>query len=276
MTQPFVPGVGQILSADIAVPDHALEVQFYAQVLTTGSDPFWRTDLMNNLGLPIIGLGPRIEAHAALPLQWMPHIQVADVGASAERSEALGGRVLLHERDAKGRSQWAVLEDPAGAAFGIIPVVPAEAIPSLDPPLDPRGEDAGDAAADAATPRVGCIQWADLTVPDAPALRDFYARVIGWRVEDVRMQDDTGHYADYNMLAETGTPAAGVCHARGPNAGLPPAWLLYLPVGDLAESLRQVEAGGGEVLQTMKGKDDEVTYAAVRDPAGAAFALVQG
>ena len=49
-----------------------------------------------------------------------------------------------------------MLLDPNGAAFGVIPVVPAEAIP---------------AGLDAASPSSGRIAWVDLTVPDAAATR---------------------------------------------------------------------------------------------------------
>ncbi len=79
MSDPFVPRVGGILSADIAVPEHECEVRFYSRVLTTGENPLWREDLMNNRGVPIIGLGARSAEYTDLPLQWMPHIQVADV-----------------------------------------------------------------------------------------------------------------------------------------------------------------------------------------------------
>ena len=57
MSDPFVPRVGGVLSADIAVPDHEREVRFYSRVLGTGDTPLWREDLMNNLGIPIVGLG---------------------------------------------------------------------------------------------------------------------------------------------------------------------------------------------------------------------------
>ena len=262
---PFHPQVGAVMSADIAVPEHAREVGFYARVLGTGPAPLWRDDLMNNLGLPIIGLGERTEAYADLPLQWMPHIQVADVAASAGRAVELGGREVMHFRDANGASAWAVLLDPNGAAFGILPVVPAEAIPPEAIP------DAGDAAAP-----VGRIAWFDLTVPDAAATRDFYREVIGWSVHEVAMKDRGDPYADYAMLAEDGTAVGGVCHARGVNTGLPPVWLLYLPVGDLAESLRRVEAEGGQLLKTMNGADGTPTYAVIRDPVGVPFAIVPG
>src|SRR5690606_28972082 len=128
MSTTFVTGVGTVLSADIAVPEHEREVRFYSRVLGTGERPLWRDDLMNNLGMPVIGLGAQSPEYAGLPLQWMPHIQVADVAASAQRAADLGGRVLMHEKSGDGVSQWAVLFDPNGAAFGIIPVISPEQI----------------------------------------------------------------------------------------------------------------------------------------------------
>tara|TARA_R110002126_G_scaffold291648_1_gene454834 strand:- start:13260 stop:14099 length:840 start_codon:yes stop_codon:yes gene_type:complete len=255
MNDPLVPRVGGVISADIAVPEHEREVRFYSRVLTTGENPLWREDLMNNQGTPIIGLGARSEEYAHLPLQWMPHIQVADVATSVKRALDLGGSELMLDE----ANQWAVLLDPNGAAFGIIPVVPAEAVPPTD------GAAAG----------VGHIAWLDLTVPDASATRDFYRQVVGWSAQDVEMQDAGEHYADFNMCGEDGHPAAGICHARGVNAGLPPIWMIHLPVGDLAESVRRVEAEGGKILQAIRGSDGEPTRAVIQDPVGAHLALVQ-
>jgi len=265
MTDLFVPRVGGVLSADIAVPEHEREVRFYSRVLGTGESPLWRDDLMNNLGMPVIGLGERNADYAHLPLQWMPHIQVADVGASVQRALELGGTELMFAKDDQGIGQWAVLQDPNGAAFGIIPVVAADAIPRTDA-----------APADGATDRVGRIAWLDLTVADASTTRDFYSQVVGWLAQDVAMGKDDDPYADYNMLAGDGQPAAGVCHARGGNAGLPPVWLIYLPVGDMTESLVRVEAEGGTIIKATRKKDGTYAYAVVQDPIGAYVALVPG
>jgi predicted enzyme related to lactoylglutathione lyase len=263
---PFVPSVGAVLSADIAVPEHAREVRFYSRVLSTGETPLWREDdLMNNLGMPIIGLGERSAAYANLPLQWMPHIQVADVAASVQRALDLGGRVLMHAKDDGGTSQWAVLLDPNAAAFGIMPVVPAEAIALGGRPALPE----------AGAP-VGRIYWLDLTVPDASATRDFYRQVVEWSAQPVEMMDAGERYFDYNLLGKDENPVAGVCHARGVNVGLPRVWMIYLPVGDLPESLRRVESEGGEVIKAMQGQDGKYVYAAIRDPVGAHLALVAG
>jgi predicted enzyme related to lactoylglutathione lyase len=265
MSEPFVPRVGGILSADIAVPEHEREMRFYSRVLTTGENPLWRDDLMNSRGMPIIGLGARSAEYAELPLQWMPHIQVADVAASVERALDLSGSELMHGKDDDGKSQWAVLLDPNGAAFGIIPVVSADALPPTE----------GASSRDASAP-VGCISWIDLTVSDASATRDFYAQVVGWSVQDVEMEDASERYADYNMIGSDGSPAAGVCHARGVNLGLPPVWMIYLPVGDLAESLRRVQEEGGEVIKATRGTDGAYECGAVRDPVGACLTLVAG
>ncbi len=260
MSDPLVPRVGGILSADIAVPEHEREVRFYSRVLTTGENPLWREDLMNNLGMPVIGLGARSAEYAHLPLQWFPHIQVADVAASVKRALDLGGSELMHAKDDDGKSQWAGLLDPNGAAFGIIPVVPAEAVPPVD----------------GAAARVGLISWLDLTVSDASATRDFYRQVVDWSVQDAEMEDASGRYADYNMFGDDGKPAAGVCHSRGVNLGRPPIWLIYLPVGDLAESVRRVREEGGKIIKATRGNDEEYACAVVQDLVGACLALVPG
>ncbi|MEM1094077.1 MAG: VOC family protein [Bacteroidota bacterium] len=261
MTGPFVSRVGGVLSADIAVPEYERAMRFYARVLSTGKQPLWRTDLLNNQGVPIIGLGQRDAAHANLPIQWMPHIQVANIAESVTRALALGGSELMHGRDADGQSQWAVLCDPNGAAFGLIPAVDAEVLPTT-------GDDA--------LAQVGYIAWLDLTVTNASATRDFYRQVVGWSVQDVEMDDGGAFYVDYNMIGGDGHPVAGICHARGVNRDLPSTWMMYLPVNNLNESTRRVREEGGAVIKTIHGADGELTHAIVEDPVGAYLALVAG
>lgn len=117
----------------------------------------------------------------------------------------------------------------------------------------------------------GSIGWHDLTVEDAPGLRDFYSRVAGWTAQE----HDMGGYADFVMLTGDGQGAGGICHARGASAGLPAAWLIYIVVPDLAAALEAVEGGGGEVLVPARDQGGQGSFAVVRDPAGAAFALYQ-
>ncbi|MEM9209277.1 MAG: VOC family protein [Pseudomonadota bacterium] len=119
--------------------------------------------------------------------------------------------------------------------------------------------------------RFGHIAWHDITVPDAPALRDFYTAVVGWKAETVSM----GSYADFNMVRPTtGEPAAGVCHARGENADLPPQWLMYIVVADLDTSLEACIEYGGQVVRDSRPLAGG-RFAVVADPAGAITALFE-
>jgi hypothetical protein len=121
-------------------------------------------------------------------------------------------------------------------------------------------------------PRVGRIGWTDLTVRDAETIRDFYANVVGWSPEAV----DMGSYSDFNMtLPDDGSPAAGICHARGTNAELPAQWLVYITVQDLDESMSSCEERGGKIVVSPKDMGTMGRYCVIQDPAGAVAALYE-
>ena len=120
-------------------------------------------------------------------------------------------------------------------------------------------------------PNIGEIAWTDLTVQDADRLRDFYRKVVGWKVEPVRM----GGYNDYGMFPPgKKRMAAGVCHARGVNAALPPVWLVYIVVRNLRRSLAACLRTGGSVIAPPRpmGKG---SMCVIADPSGAISALYQ-
>ena len=119
-------------------------------------------------------------------------------------------------------------------------------------------------------PAPGTIGWADLTVPDATALRDFYQAVAGWTPMALGM----GDYEDFVMQAPDGSPVAGVCHARGANAALPPVWLVYITVPDLDAATRRCVELGGQLLAERRSAGPG-SYCVIRDPAGAVAALYQ-
>ena len=116
----------------------------------------------------------------------------------------------------------------------------------------------------------GRVVWQDLTVENAETVRDFYAQVVGWTPKD----HDMGGYADYEMYpAGSDQCVAGICHARGTNASIPPQWLLYVEVPDVAASAATCAELGGTVLdgpRTMGAQQ----FCVVQDPAGAVMALI--
>ena len=118
---------------------------------------------------------------------------------------------------------------------------------------------------------VGGVAWLDLTVPDAESLRDFYAGVTGWTPSAVAMEG----YDDYTLNDASGEAVAGVCHARGPNAALPPVWIPYFRVEDIERAAAACVELGGELLRPLSEPSDYGRTCFIRDPAGVVAALFQ-
>jgi hypothetical protein len=121
------------------------------------------------------------------------------------------------------------------------------------------------------TPAIRSIGWLDLTVDNAENIKYFYEKVTGLRAEPLSM----GTYDDYVMKSTAGTPVAGICHARGSNANLPPYWLPYITVENIEKSIHDCTALGGKISVPVKNFGDEAKYCIIQDPAGAYVALFQ-
>ena len=121
------------------------------------------------------------------------------------------------------------------------------------------------------TPQPGLVGWVDLTVDNAADVRDFYRAVIGWEYREVQMEEG---YADYAMTTMEGQDVTGICHARGPNEGLPAQWLVYFTVADLDLAVSEAHQRGGALLRAPF-EMDAGRFAVIRDPAGAVCALFQ-
>ena len=117
----------------------------------------------------------------------------------------------------------------------------------------------------------GTICWHDLTVNDAEPIRDFYQEVVGWTSEPV----DMGGYEDFSMMTPAGDAGvAGVCHARGSNADLPPQWLVYIVVDDVEHSAARCAELGGTIIAGVRPLAGG-RFCVIRDPAGAVCALYE-
>ena len=118
---------------------------------------------------------------------------------------------------------------------------------------------------------VGKIGWIDMTVDDAPGVRDFYKAIVGWESDDV----DMGGYSDYVMkMPGSGDGVSGICHARGSNAELPPGWLIYIVVADVERSAAACARHGGKVVVEPRGLAGG-RFCVIEDPGGSIAALYQ-
>jgi predicted enzyme related to lactoylglutathione lyase len=121
-------------------------------------------------------------------------------------------------------------------------------------------------------PALGVISWTDLTVKDAEGVRHFYEEVAEWKSSALEM----GGYSDYCMAAQgTGETVAGICHARGENADIPPQWLVYITVRNLPQRVRRCLELGGKVIRSPRQVGEQGSMAVIEDPAGAIVALFE-
>lgn len=120
--------------------------------------------------------------------------------------------------------------------------------------------------------KTGRLVWMDLTVDDATRVSQFYSKVIGWDIQGLSM----GDYEDYCMNdPKTGETIAGICHAQGVNAYIPPQWLLYITVDDLDKSLAAVEKSGGKVIGDKRSDGKGGHICLIQDPGGA-YMMIAG
>jgi predicted enzyme related to lactoylglutathione lyase len=118
---------------------------------------------------------------------------------------------------------------------------------------------------------IGKIGWLNISVDDAPVLRDFYSSVVGWKPEEVGM----GEYNDFNMtMPASGEPTAGICHALGSNVNMPRQWLIYIIVADLQASSAACTGLGGEIIAEPRGAGGGQFFV-IENPSGAIAALYQ-
>ena len=118
---------------------------------------------------------------------------------------------------------------------------------------------------------VGKVGWIDMTVDDESGLRDFYQKVVGWKIEDTRMDG----YDDYTMMSpDDGEAVAGICHARGGNADLSGGWLIYITVADVEASAAECVANGGKIVVEPRELAGGL-FCVIEDPSGANAALYQ-
>lgn len=119
-------------------------------------------------------------------------------------------------------------------------------------------------------PAVGTIVWRDRTVKNAEEVRQFYCDVVGWEAQP----HDMGEYNDFDILPSGGAESiAGICHARDSNANVPPQWMIYIAVEDVAQSAARCVELGGKIIDgpRMMGASH---FCVIQDPAGAVAALV--
>lgn len=163
---------------------------------------------------PIGAITP--SAEASDPPAWTVYLRTSDIAASAARVEAAGGQIV--EGPFNG---YVLAKDPGGATFAL-----------WEPgPPGPAG----------AWAEPGAVSWAEVNAPDGKAADAFYGSLFAY---DQRQVPGGIDYTTYHVGGE---PVCGRLQMDEHWAGVPPHWMVYFDVANLAEATAKVTALGGAV-----------------------------
>lgn len=240
---------------DLTTSDTARARDFYTAVFGwTAEDPdpqhggyfSFRKD-----GIRVAGCMGKPPGMENAPEVWSVHLSTPDARRTLQDAQANGGQVLVDAMDVDDLGTMSVIADPSGAAVGAWQ-------PGTHPGFGIVYEN------DAPV-------WFELHTRDYDKALDFYRTVFGWKTVTANDAPDFR----YTLLQPGETQLAGVMDdTTNPHATEPSHWIVYFGVADADAAVARVKELGGSVamepMDTPWGR-----LAAVKDPTGAAFNLMQ-
>lgn len=108
----------------------------------------------------------------------------------------------------------------------------------------------------------------ELQTKDLAKAKDFYSRLFDWKLEDIPM---AGGEMPYTMIKVGEGTGGGMFMNPDPN--VPPFWLAYVGVDDIAASTAKARELGATVLQDVMQVGSYGWLSVLKDPGGAVFAM---
>ena len=237
---------GSIVWHDLITTDVSAAVAYYQKVVGWKTQPFDANYLMwvAKSG-PIGGVGALPAGHTAP--YWLPYVATADIDATVQLTQKLGGKVVTPVTEIANAGRYAVLADPQGAIFGVH--------------WSPK-------AAPTSKPKLGDFAWHELATTDYKAAFAFYQALFGWQKTD---EHDMGEMGTYFMFGLDGQPLGGMFN-KSPT--MPTAWCCYAEVKDARKVAKVAAKAGGKVLNGPMQVPGGSWIAQIADPQGCVHAVV--
>jgi len=251
------PATGRFVWYEIVTPNPQQSIDFYTRLF--GWTP--KTAEMGSAGTytsfvagsASVGGVETLDPKLGTQPHWISYITVGDVDDAAQRAIRLGGMVAKPPTDVPQVGRYALVRDPAGAAF--CPFAFSDEAP---PETDGK-------------PAHGTFCWNELLAPDPKSALAFYAEIFGWTSREMPM----GEMGMYYILSRGNRDEAGVLQLP-PGAGGLPQWLPYIAVDDVDAAAARTTALGGKIHRAPADIPSVGRFAVAADVTGANFAMFKG
>lgn len=115
----------------------------------------------------------------------------------------------------------------------------------------------------------GDFSWCELLTYDVDGAKKFYAKLLGWAMDDHPMGECGG---SYTILRNHGQPVGGIMKMPPQvPAGTPPHWGVYVTVDDV--NAVAVQELGGRILAPPSDSPD-ARFCVFQDPQGAVLSII--
>jgi uncharacterized protein len=123
-------------------------------------------------------------------------------------------------------------------------------------------------------PKHGQICWRELSTQNPAAAVEFYKGLFGWKIEQSKISEMPYKEIHVNEKAVGGM--MGITDCRDEHGQkIPSAWMSYIAVDDIAESIEKIKKFGGAVRVEPFEAPGVGRMSVVLDPSGIPFSIVQ-
>jgi predicted enzyme related to lactoylglutathione lyase len=243
---------GKFVWADLVTDDVPAARKFYAGLFGWTFQDVGNYAIAYNDSRPLCGMfqRPRPTGSSAQP-RWFAYISVASVDRAQQAVTKAGGKVLAESKKMPKRGEQAVFADPEGAVFGVVK------------------SSAGDPEDFLAEP--GDWIWIQLLSRNAANAAEFYGKVAGY---EVLQNSVINRVSDY-VLSSKGYARATVRAIPANHEKVQPAWLPFVRVKSVGDSVELAKRLGGKALIEPKPEVLEGKVAVVADPTGTPIGLLE-
>jgi predicted enzyme related to lactoylglutathione lyase len=193
-------------------------------------------------------LRPEQREHGA-PTHWDAYVTVDSAEQTAQRARALGGKVVVPAFDVMDAGRMAVVEDPTGAVLSVWEPRRHIGVKLLNEP--------------------GALCWTELMTGDPRLAETFYTQLFGWSAKTSDM--DGTAYTEFSTAS--GRPIGGMLGIQPEWGQVPPSWMSYFQVADVATTMVRATELGAKVERPVTDLPGVGRFAILADPQGGVFAV---